>query len=342
MSTSMFHRSALFAILFAGGAGCGGAATSEPRTAVDTGRPESTGGSEDARDTEGPTAHSGKRDADGNASSWPPGTFMTQAVGRVTGAAQRLEQQSKFGFDEDASCVLGAYLEDGREVSITRPMRGGVRYVLIGGGSDGIGDLDLAVEDANGRMIKADTMDDATPVVEITPPADGKYRIRFVNAKNGEGGGFGVVAIMREGGFSIPIANFVRSFGHTMGNAAEASKLVSKRVKGTAGLVFHADGEWSFFGTILANEEAIGTGGLDLGGPMSVIIAGADGQSQDVDISVTDTTTNAVVAKDEDEDAEPVVVLAPEPGHTYKISAANMKSKGPSLVTMLVLDAEPE
>ena len=118
--------------------------------------------------------------------------------------------------------MLGAYLEDGLEVAITRPMRGGVKYMLLGGGSEGIEDLNLAVESADGRLLKADTMDDAAPVVEVTPPSDGKYRIRLSNAKNGSGGGFGVVVIMREGGYSVPVANFVRSFGSTLENAAQA------------------------------------------------------------------------------------------------------------------------
>ena len=45
------------------------------------------------------------------------------------------------------------------------------------------------------------------------------------------------------------------------------------------GLVLHADGEWSFFGTILAPEKGIGTGGLDLASPLSVVLAGADGRA---------------------------------------------------------------
>jgi hypothetical protein len=338
MSATTFTRAAFVAVLLAGGAGCGGAATGEPRTVVDTGS-TSTHGTSDGSDSEKPRPRHDKPEEN---EGWRPGLYMAQAVGRVTGAAREFEQNTKFGFDEDASCVLGAYIDDGNEVALTRPMRGGKSYVLIGGGSDGIGDLDLAVEDANGKILAADTMDDAAPVVTITPPSNGKYRIRLVNAKNGQGGGFAVVAILREGGFTIPIANIVRSFGRTIDKGGAASKLVQQRVKGTAGLVFHTGGEWSFFGTILAHEESISTGGLDLGGSMSVIIAGADGQSQDVDLSVTDTTTNAVVSRDEDDDAEPAVVVSPEPGHTYKVTTANMKSKGPSLVTTLVLDAEPE
>ena len=337
-----FH---IWVLLLVSTAGCGGAASPKPSTpvkaVVDT-KAASKAEPDEKADATDDEARPKAEKYDEESAEWAPGKFMVQAVGRVAGAAQRFEQKSNFGFDEDASCVLGAYLEDGREVTITRPMRGGAKYMLLGGGSEGIEDLDLALEDANGKLIKADTMDDAAPVLEVQIPADGKYRIRMSNAKNGTGGGFGVVTVMREGGYSIPVANFVRSFGHTIGKAAQASKLVGQRVKGSTGLVFHAAGEWCFFGTILAQEEGIGTGGLDLGGPMSVIIAGADELAQDVDIAVTDTTTNKIVAKDDDEDAEPVVVVSPEPGHVYKVSASNMKSKGPSLVTMLVLDAEAE
>lgn len=277
---------------------------------------------------------------DDEKSAWRPGRFMTQAVGRVTGAAQRFEQQSRFGFDEDASCVLGAFLENGREVSVTRPLRAGVRYVLIGGGSDGVVDLDLAVESPEGKIVAADTMDDAQPVVELTPPKEGKYRIRLANAKKGEGGGFGVVAIMREGGLSIPVNRFVESFGRTLSNAAQASHLVARRMKGSQGLAFHADGEWSFFGTILAEEENIRTGGLELEAPLSVILAGADAAADDVNLEVLDATTNEIAGRDDADDAAPVVVLEPTKGHTYKVSVANVKSHGPSLVAMLLLDLD--
>lgn len=340
MKTSLLSTVTASFLLLAIVEGCGGSRPVEPpKSVVDT---QSEEKKEAREDGDAPKKKGSDADELPTNIEWQPGNAMVQAIGRVAGAAQRFEQQSSYGFDEDASCILGAYLEGGTEVAMTRPMRGGVGYMLIGGGSDSVQDLDLAIEDENGKMLKADALDDAAPVVGFTPPANGKYRIRLANAKSSGHGGFGVLAIMRDGGYSIPVPNFVRSFGHTIANAAQASKLISQRVKGTNGLVFHADGEWSFFGTILEQEEAIGTGGMDLGGPMSVIIAGADAQAEDVDISVLDTTTNKVVAKDDDEDAEPVVVLASEPGHVYKISASNMKSKGPSLVTMLVLDAEAE
>jgi hypothetical protein len=273
--------------------------------------------------------------------AWRPGTALTQAVGRVTDAARKFEQQSDFGFDEDASCVLGARLDGPKSVSITRPMRRGVRYMILGGGSEGIENLDIVVENLDGKRIAWDTLADATPVVDVRAPRDGDVRIRMTNRKSGPSGGVGVVAIMREGGYSIKVADLVSSFGHAIANAAKASRFVAAR--GAAhGLVLHADGEWGFFGTILAPEKGIGTGGLDLRAPLSVVLAGADGRSEDVDLEVTDTTTGAAAGKDEGEDAEPVVVLQPERGHTYKVSVANRKSPGPSLVTMVVLDAAPE
>jgi len=325
---------AVIPLLLALAAGCGGeGASSSPRTA----------NTPPARSSASPHTHADAEtsDADDDEKSvWRPGRFMTQAVGRVTAAAQRFEQQSRFGFDEDASCVLGAFLENGREVSITRPLRGGVRYVILGGGSDGVEDLDLAVESPEGKVVAADTMDDAQPVVELTPPKEGKYKIRLANAKKGEGGGFGVIAIMREGGLSIPVNRFIESFGKTLANASQASQLVARRVKGSQGLAFHADGEWSFFGTILGPEEGVRTGGLELEAPISVILAGADTQADDVNLEVLDATANQVAGADEAEDAAPVVVLEPTKGHTYKVAVSNVKGRGTSLVTMLVLDLD--
>ncbi|MDC0746179.1 PPC domain-containing protein [Polyangium mundeleinium] len=327
------NRAAL-PIVLACVAGCGGGGGSLPPHAWAT-RPAPPPA------TQGERTNTGSSDAeDDDKSAWRPGRFMTQAVGLVTGAAQRFERQSRFGFDEDASCVLGAFLENGREVSVTRPLRAGVRYVILGGGSDGVEDLDLAVESPEGKVIAADTMDDAQPVVELTPPVDGKYRIRLANARKGEGGGFGVVAIMREGGQSISVRRFVDSFGQTLSNAARASHLVARKMEGSQGLAFHADGEWSFFGTILAEEEGIQTGGLELEAPLSVVLAGADGRTDDINLEVLDVTTNEIAGRDEAEDASPVVALKPTKGHTYKVSVTNVKGRGPSLVAMLILDLD--
>jgi hypothetical protein len=271
---------------------------------------------------------------------WAPGTYMATAVSRVVGAAHELEQKSKYGFDDDGACVTGAYVHVKRKLTMTRPFRGGVDYILLGAGSDSAKDVDLGVGVHGGALLAADTDNDPTPVVKFTPPKDGNYDVHLVLESATSDAAFAAVAIMRVGGYGIPVENLTTSFRTALRSAGEASKKVAEKTT-AAGLVFHEQDDWSFYGSVLKQGERIQFAGLDLTSTLTVAVAGGDAQAQDIDLDVVDTTDgNKVVAKDDDRDATPAVVVRPDKGHTYGLGVKVSQAKGATLVTALVLDAE--
>jgi len=267
---------------------------------------------------------------------WPPGKYMKQAVDLVATSAARVSASSQYGFDGDASCVLGAFLGKGASITMTRTFAKGRKFALLGGGSDGARDVDLHLLRASGEVVAADTADDATPVVQFTSDTDEAMTLRLSLPSATRDGEFVAIAVMSDHGFDVPVANLTKSFGSVLENAARASDLVKQR--GANGLVFHAGGDWAFYGTILAQNEGASMGGLDLAADTNVVMAGHDGQARDIDLAIEDSSEgDRRVVADTEDDAQPLVTLQPSRGHSYRARIANARSNGPSLVTMLIL-----
>lgn len=268
-------------------------------------------------------------------STWAPGKFMIQAVGRVADAAKNIEAKSNIGFDVDHACLLGAYLAKGKSIDIVQSFKAGRQYVLIGGGSDNAIDVDLGVLDSNNKLLIADTDDDPTPMVKFKPLKDGNYTIRLALEKSKSSGNFVALAIMHEGGYTIPTKSFVASIGRAIMNANAVSKKVS--AKGMD-LVFHEQGNWALYGTVLKPQEVSTFGGLSLVTDPTIALAGADEDGTNIDLFIKDQRASKVVAKDDDPDATPAVLVTPEAGKMYSLSVANAAKAGTTMATALLLD----
>ena len=80
------------------------------------------------------------------ASEWRPGKFMIQAVAGVADAANKLGTDSSWGYDVDGSAIMGAYLKTGASISMISNYEAGREYALLGQGSEGTIDLDMAIK----------------------------------------------------------------------------------------------------------------------------------------------------------------------------------------------------
>jgi hypothetical protein len=268
--------------------------------------------------------------------TWIPGKFMLQAVGRVVEAAKKLTDTTKFGFDTEHASMLGAFVNKGASIDITQSFKGGREYILIAGGTDNALDVDLGILDDKGKILASDTNDDPTPVVSFKPKKDGNYTIRVVLDKSKASGNFIALAVMHEGGYSIPANTIVSSIRHAIGNAV---KLAQKVEAGGGQLVFHESGNWAFYGTVLKPQIMSTFGGLVLTTDPTIALAGADDDGTNIDLYLKDDK-GTMVAKDENPDAEPAILVHPDSKRTYSLSVANAAKKGSTLATLLVLDAK--
>jgi hypothetical protein len=258
---------------------------------------------------------------------WNPGKFMLQAVARVAGSARDVEQRTPLGFDRDHACLLGAFVTAGQTRSLWQTFTPGITYALLGAGEENAIDVDLAIADESGKILVADTQDDAVPLVKFVPPAEGRYEIRLGLARSSASGSFVALAVMQQGGYSIPADRIIESLTNALAYGAFASQ------RSGSGLVFHEGDDWSFFSTVLEPRQASSFGGIKIPG-QAIALAAGDSRSQDLDIQIEEG--GRVVGADKDDDPIPNVQLRPG---DYKVTVENPRSNGATLVTLLLLDA---
>ncbi|MFT3773087.1 MAG: hypothetical protein QM820_47510 [Minicystis sp.] len=271
----------------------------------------------------------------GGSDSWIPGKYMLQAVGHVADAAKNIESKTNFGFDIDHACLLGAYIRAGKSIDIVQSFKAGRQYVLVGGGSENAIDVDLGVLEGS-TLLASDTDDDPTPVVKFKAPRDGNYTIRLALEKSKANGNFVALAIMHEGGYTIPTKSIVSSIGRAIMNAGAVAKKVNSK---GGDLVFHESDNWSFYGTVLKPHEVSSFGGLTLVTNPTIALAGADDDGRNIDLFIKDRS-GSVVAKDDEPDANPVVLVRPDSGQRYSLGVTNAANTGTTLATVLLLDAK--
>lgn len=266
------------------------------------------------------------------APEWRPGKYMLQAVAGVADTAGKLAKNSAWGYDVDGSAIMGAYVKTGERISMVRPFEAGKEYALLGQGSEGTTDLDMAVKSrADGKVIAADTDNDATPAVSFRVPQTGEYEITVLLTSSRNPGEFVALAAMQKGGYNVPDSNIIAS----LSRAVMTSTLAHRR---HGPLAFHESGNWSLFATVLKQGESSNYGGILLESGSTIFLATADDSAKDVDLAVKNNTTNQQY-KDTDEDATPVVSV-PSNGASQRhtVTLANAKSQGPSFVTLVLLD----
>ncbi len=268
---------------------------------------------------------------DASLDSWRPGKFMFQAINRVATAAREIEQKTNFGFDKSHACLLGAFVTKGKHETMTQTFTGGKTYVLVGGGEDNATDVDIAILDSSGKVLASDTQDGAMPLVKFVPPSDASYEIRLGLAKSTANGSFIAMAVMHEGGYAIPSARLTDAFQKVTAYGARASQKLSP------GLVFHQQGNWSFFGTVLEQGQQSSFQGIDVAGKPSIVLAAGDSAASNLDL-VALNPKGETVTSDTDADSNPVIQLSPHSGYT--VAVQNKSSSGASFAALMLLDRQ--
>jgi hypothetical protein len=255
-------------------------------------------------------------------SGWVPGERMRQALVRVMSSTRRVTENTKFGLLVDVPCFTGAFQEEGRYVSNRISLVKGVQYAIVGGGDDGVKDLDLHVYNDNGDVVAQDVDADAFPVVTFTPRKSGYYIIRMTLASAAGWGSFCCYAMFNDEGYDVPIVNLATA---TVNMLTYGSSL--KEIYGEA--FFHAEpGQSCLYGMLLPEHGASQQSGFTFNSKGHVFVAGADHNADDIDLTVLDSKGN-VVDMDVDEDASPIVFSASRGDHSFVIK--NARSSGVTL-----------
>ena len=85
------------------------------------------------------------------------------------------------GFELSHDLFTGSLRDDENE-NLTLNLRRGTDYAIIGVCDEDCTDIDLRLFDEDGDEVDSDVETDDNPVVQITPRASGKYRIKVIMA----------------------------------------------------------------------------------------------------------------------------------------------------------------
>ncbi len=263
---------------------------------------------------------------------WVPGKRFVQSATRVMGPIQKIIKETNYGYSEGI-CVLAAFLTDKEEVGFNRFFDKGKKYAILGGGDDGVEDLDIIVT-RNGRQIVADVALDAAPVVEFTAPEAGAYSITVKMAKSKKNGGFATICILADGGYSVPAENLAEALTNLITQCEEIDSRVKQNVVFTSG-----SNQWAVFGSIVRQNGDLTIEKLTPGRGTRVLISGGDKTTSDIDLALLDAT-GKVAKEDVDDDALPRVVFEAKQGSSYGFRVKNVKSRGASLILTAMLSVE--
>jgi hypothetical protein len=256
-----------------------------------------------------------------------PGVPMTAAIARVLGGAVAAERKTNLGFDRGVT-FMGALLQPKAFINWRMQMEAGTRYAFLGGGDNHAVDVDLAVLDGEGQVLARDQLADAKPVVDFTPTRSGVHVIRMTLTQAARAS-FCALAILRQGGFTVPVKNMTQSLQKIMA----AGRLASQR----AAVRFHEEpNQWALFGAVLRPGDTTTISGLKLEPRQHVFVSAGDAHAKVLDMALLDASGNVV--KKDDKPDQVAVLVARTAGASYQLAVTNTDSSGPALVTAVILD----
>lgn len=93
----------------------------------------------------------------------------------------QLNQVARSARDRGATLTHDPYtgvLGNGGRDDINLNLRNGTTYAIVGVCDNDCRDIDLALYDDNGNLIASDTEQDSTPIVNVTPRWNARFRLR--------------------------------------------------------------------------------------------------------------------------------------------------------------------
>lgn len=265
------------------------------------------------------------------AEDWGPGHFMRQALETVIDTATDIWRDTGEDLDNRGVSLLGAFLEDGEEVSWITTLYSGEEYVFVGGGDEDVNDLDISVYDDDGDLVNEDVLEDNYPIVRVAVRRTARYKITL-DLYDADRGSFCAMAILRDGAPTIPLDRIEEAMDRYLEMAERVNDLSDE------GADFHdEDNQWALFGAILDEDESTSISGLSLESRNHLILAAGDDRADDVDLFLYDDDDDLLV-EDTETDSTPVISHRTRSSQSYKLKIENYESNGRSLIFATILD----
>ncbi len=262
---------------------------------------------------------------------WTPGFYMKESMVRLLAPASEITKSSDYGFWDTA--YLGAFLRPGGFSYLTTTLEQGQSYAFVGAGNEPTRDLDVIIEDEQGRVAAEDVDESTTPVVVFQPTRTGRYTIKLL-LYDAEAPCFCGVALLKKNGWSVPVENLDVAMNNVLARCDNVARQVPSRFLETPG-------EWAVIGTILREGASQTFYDINLGSGRRVVTSGGDTVTRDIDLQVYQDGSNPTVLDvDTDPDAAPLVECVASQASRYGVTITNAASNGGTLIMTAILDVD--
>lgn len=262
--------------------------------------------------------------------------YLRQALAKTV-----LVSGLQLGYEyKDGLCLAGVLLENGRSTSLGLNFESGTSYRIIGVADEDVLDLDLFIEDSQGRVIVQDTQQDNLPIVDYTPLYSGKLTIRIRNYKS-NGLSFCIIVVLSQKTYMSFSPPSYKLLAQALDNAVTLSELYDA----FTGTTFVRN-TFCLFGGVYNSGESDGIINFQvpsgLGGRYVFLGAGSNNVT-DVDLKVIQQSNlgeidGYTIVKDEKEDVSTAIVSCDLwSRHYYYMRYTNYRSSSKAFVFGVVM-----
>jgi hypothetical protein len=242
------------------------------------------------------------------------GEYIKDAIKNGIAAAKALKDLSGFSPRTDGMCVVGGWIEKGKDLAFTVKLKQGTEYIFVGSGDSDTKDLDLAaVEKGSGgeedKVVAHDDDDDATSVVILSAEGDADVTLRLKNDDSKTVAVFAVLVMLES-------TKAKAKLDHLENAATQLAEAVSEITESTELDLDHTPNAISLVGCLLEPGDSKAFTRSFSKKNEYVIVGAADKNCADLDL---EASKDGEAVTDEETDATPVLHFTVPEGGTAKV-----------------------
>ncbi len=226
--------------------------------------------------------------------------YVGEGVAKAIEQASAARDLTGFGLRSGGFCLLGGFVEEGKELAYTARLQAGKGYLFVGAGDADVHDLDLVVAAKDGSVHEVDVDDDSTPFVFVAPEHTGEFTITLSLASGSGSQDFSLVIVLETDGLKGSLA--------TLEQASHELNAVISAAAEQVNLGFDAaPNSFCLLGALLKDGADQTLTRSFAAHTKYVIVGWSDSHAKDFDIAVK--RGKEILVQDVEDDNTPVVVF---------------------------------
>ncbi len=260
--------------------------------------------------------------------------YLRQALARTA-----IFSALQVGYEyKDNLCIAGVLLRNGENSTLKFYLERDNNYRIMGIADEDVLDLDLFLEDSQGRILVQDAKDDNLPIINFSPSSSGQYTIRIKNYRANTTS-FCIMVLLKENKYSTLSLPSSILLTEALDNIVDLSELYS--LTGTKFI----PNTFCLFGGLYNSGVSDGIMNIQIpsgeGGNYLILAAGSD-NTKDVDLEVikqtaSGQTTGNTIGQDKKIVKIAIVTCDIWSWNYYYIKYTNYQSSGKAFVFVVFM-----